>query len=77
MHAKLLEHSLLLLHSGLQFGGDPMYSGRQEQDGESFMTWQIAPEPHGDGWHGFVVGGGGSSTAIQCVSLYNDVVVRI
>lgn len=33
LHAKLYGHSPLLMHSGLQFGGDPMKSGRQEQDG--------------------------------------------
>lgn len=35
IHARWLEHSLLLTHSGLQFGGVPTYSGRQEQEGVS------------------------------------------
>lgn len=38
IHAKLLAHSLLLIHSGLQLGGDPTNSGMQEQEGESFIV---------------------------------------
>jgi len=34
MHAKLLEQSALIVHSGLQFGGDPIYDGRHEHEGE-------------------------------------------
>lgn len=54
MHAKWLLHSLLLIHSGLQFGGVPMNSGLQEHDGELLITWQIAFGPHGDGWQGLI-----------------------
>lgn len=57
MHAKLLGHSLLLIHSGLQLGGEPVNSGRQEHDGESLITWHWAFGPHGDGSHGFCCGG--------------------
>lgn len=53
MQAKLLLHSLLLIHSGLQFGGDPMNSGRQEHDGDSPITLHWALGPQGDGSHGF------------------------
>lgn len=35
IQAKLKEHSLLATHSGRQFGGEPVNSGKQEQDGES------------------------------------------
>jgi hypothetical protein len=35
MQAKLNEHSLLVTHSGRQFGGEPVNSGKQEQEGES------------------------------------------
>lgn len=38
MHAIWLAHSVLLIHSGLQFGGVPMNSGLHEQDGELLMT---------------------------------------
>jgi len=34
MQAKLLEHSAWTMHSGLQFGGLPIYVDKQEQDGE-------------------------------------------
>lgn len=53
MHAKLLGHSLLLIHSGLQFGGAPVNSGKQEQDGESPITLHCELGPQGDGWQGF------------------------
>lgn len=53
IHAKLLRHSLLLIHSGLQLGGEPIYSGRHAQEGASFITWHTALAPQGDGWHGF------------------------
>lgn len=45
---------MLLTHSGLQFGGDPMNSGKQEQDGESPTGLHCELGPHGVGWHGFV-----------------------
>lgn len=42
MQAKWLEHSVLLTHSGRQFGGEPINSGRHEQDGESPETLHCA-----------------------------------
>lgn len=54
MHAKWLLHSLLLTHSGLQFGGAPKKSGKQEHDGDSPTTLHCAFGPHGEGWQGFV-----------------------
>jgi len=53
----------LLTHSGLQFGGDPVKSGRQEHDGLSPATWHAALGPHGEGWHGFVGAASGGGAA--------------
>lgn len=47
IQARWLAHSLLLIHSGLQFGGAPTKLGRQEQDGESPNTSQREFGPHG------------------------------
>lgn len=52
----LAGHSELDMHSGLQFGGVPLYSGRHEQEDNSLTTWQRAYGPHGDGWQGFTTG---------------------
>jgi len=38
MHALLYGHSLFVIHSGLQFGGDPINSGKHEQEGVSPFT---------------------------------------
>jgi hypothetical protein len=56
MHAKLLEHSELLTHSGRQLGGEPTYSFKHEHDGESPIGRHSEFGPHGDGWQGFVDG---------------------
>lgn len=53
MQAKLDVHSLLLTHSGLQFGGVPKNSGKQEHEGDSLITLHSALGPQGLGWHGF------------------------
>lgn len=63
MQAKLFEHSAFETHSGRQFGGDPIYSLRQEHDGESPTGRHSAFGPHGEGLHGFV-GSAGLSTKI-------------
>lgn len=42
-------------HSGLQFGGLPIYCGKQEQLGVPPMSLHSAFAPHGDGTHGFVI----------------------
>lgn len=54
MQAKLLIHSELIVHSGLQFGGLLMYPTKQEHDGEPPMSWHCELGPHGDGTQGFV-----------------------
>lgn len=63
--AKLAGHSLLLTHSGLQYGGVPTNSGKQEHEGEPFETlhWELGP--HGDGSQGLVGSTGGSSKIIN------------
>lgn len=49
MQAKLLEHSEELMHSGRQFGADPIYSGKHEQEAEPLASVQTALGPHGEG----------------------------
>lgn len=49
MHARCGAHSLLLIHSGLQYGGCPLYSSLHVQDGLLFLTSQIELGPQGDG----------------------------
>ena len=64
MHARLLGHSALMVHSGRQLGGEPRKFGRHEQDGDSPTAWQTALGPQGDGTQGLIgrgksCGGGG------------------
>lgn len=54
IHARLLEHSLLIVHSGLQFGGFPIIPSTHEHAGESPETLHCELGPHGEGTHGFV-----------------------
>lgn len=54
-----------MIHSGLQFGGDPMNSGKQEQEGVSPFTWHWELGPHGDGTHGLPTGTGTSAAKIE------------
>jgi len=65
LHAKWYGHSPLLMHSGLQFGGEPIKSGKQEHDGCCPFTWHCEFGPHGDGTHGFSTTGIGSWTALK------------
>lgn len=51
----------MLIHSGRQFGGIPMNSGEQEQDGVSRTTEHCAFGPHGDGRQGSIGSGGVSA----------------
>ena len=67
MQAKLLEHSLLLTHSGLQFGGEPIKSGKQAQDGLSLIVWYMELGPH---WQEAHVSSCGGLTAIE-INKYN------
>lgn len=42
-------HSVLTTHSGLQFGGDPLYSGKQEHTLCPFDIRHWLLGPHGEG----------------------------
>lgn len=44
-----------MVHSGLQFGGDPMYVGKQEHEGAPPISRHSLLGPHGDGMHGFFI----------------------
>lgn len=65
MQAKCEGHSGLLTHSGLQFGGCPTNSGKQEQDGLSPIGLHKALGPQGFGWQGLLGSGRGSSPKIK------------
>lgn len=58
IQAMFLAHSVLLVHSGLQFGGDPINSARHLQSALSPFSvhWELGP--HGDGRHGLTFTGG-------------------
>lgn len=53
MHAKFEGHSALIVHSGRQFGGWPIKSGKQEHAACVPITLHCEFEPHGEGSHGF------------------------
>lgn len=53
IQALLLEHSGLIEHSGLQFGGLPINVGKQEQEGDPPISLHSEFGPHGDGTQGF------------------------
>lgn len=52
---KILGHSALMVHSGLQLGGEPAYSGKQEHDGIPPLSLHCEYGPHGEGRHGSVI----------------------
>lgn len=53
-----------MIHSGLQFGGDPINSAKHEQEGVSPLTWHWDLGPHGEGTQGFPTGNGTSAAKI-------------
>lgn len=57
-HAKLAGHSALIVHSGRQLGGAPIYPGWQLHAAVSPGSTQMEFGPHGDGWQGFTDSGG-------------------
>jgi hypothetical protein len=61
--AKLLVHSELMTHSGLQLGGLPMYEGRHEHDGVPPTSRHCELGPHGEGTHGLTYCGGTGDSA--------------
>lgn len=58
MQAIFVVHSVLLVHSGRQFGGDPINSGKQRQSPLFPFSVQTELGPHGEGRHGFIATGG-------------------
>ena len=58
MEARLLLQSEFIEDSGWQFGGDPRYDGKHEQDGIFPTGWHIEWGPQGDGIHGITGGPG-------------------
>lgn len=42
-----------MIHSGLQLGGVPVNSGRQEHEGAPPILRHCELGPHGEGMHGF------------------------
>jgi len=40
----------------LQFGGEPIKSGKQEHEGDCPLTWHWELGPQGEGTHGFSIG---------------------
>lgn len=50
-----LGHSALITHSGLQFGGLPIYVDMQEQDGVFPCATHWECGPHGEGMQGFAI----------------------
>lgn len=64
------EHCEFVVHSGWQFGGEPMKFGWHEQAARLPFAWHILYGPHGDGTQGFVTTFGSSSTDFKD-DLYN------
>lgn len=60
MQAWLDGHSLLLVHSGLQYGGDPENSGIHVHDGVPDISLHMELGPQGDGVQGDTSAVGGS-----------------
>ena len=52
MHANVLEQSALMVHSGLQLGGEPKYPGKHLQSAYPLRFVQVAKRPQGSGLHG-------------------------
>lgn len=61
MHARSLWQSACIVHSGRQLGGLPINEGKHEQDGEFPISRHSEFGPQGDGTHGFLTSGTGSS----------------
>lgn len=67
IHAKLLGHSELIVHSGRQFGGCPRYPTWHEHDGDPPISLHCEYKPHGDGTHGLTgtAGRAGGNGAVK------------
>lgn len=64
MHVNLAEQSSLITHSGLQFGGAPIYPSKHWHEGVPPLFRHIDEGPHGFGWHG---SRGVSTFSISCI----------
>ena len=62
MQARLLAHSELEIHSGRQFGAEPIKPCKHEHDGESPIALHSEFGPQGLGAHGFIGSCTGCST---------------
>lgn len=58
IQARFVAQSVLLVHSGRQFGGDPINSARHLQSALSPFSVHCELGPHGDGWQGLTFNGG-------------------
>lgn len=70
MQARLLGHSELIVHSGLQFGGLPVYPNKHEQEGAPPISLHSEFGPQGEGTQGFTgrgSGGGGGGARISAI----------
>jgi hypothetical protein len=54
IHARLFEHSEFDIHSGRQFGGEPIISDPQEHVAWLLISLHIELDPQGDGEQGFI-----------------------
>lgn len=68
-------HSEFKTHSGLQFGGFPMYWDIQLHDGTPWLSWHCEYGPQGDGMHGLtystgVYWGWGSKQVLTWIKIY-------
>lgn len=43
-----------MVHSGLQFGGEPTKLDKHVQDGTLLIIWHMELGPQGDGKHGLI-----------------------
>lgn len=71
IQAKFRAHSEFTLHSGRQYGGIPLYSGKHEHDGWPLSGTHRELGPQGLGTQGFTGGaswaGGGAADFIRKV----------
>lgn len=67
-HAIFDAHSVLLVHSGRQLGGAPMYSGKHVHCAFSPFSVHCELGPQGEGKHGFTFKGGDAARKkrVQC-----------
>lgn len=59
IQANVLEQSALMVHSGLQLGGEPKYPGRHLQSAYPLRFVQVAKRPQGSGLQGSTITGAG------------------